>query len=67
MAKMSRSRWSVHSAKSKLGTVVERARWGEPQVVFKDGKQAVIVLSAAEYDRLRAQSAPKTRRFVRSR
>jgi prevent-host-death family protein len=66
MTEMSGSSWSVRSAKNKLGTVVERARWGDPQVVFKDGKKAVIVLSAVEYDRLRAQSAPKGRRFVRS-
>lgn len=49
---MSRSSWSVQDAKNSFSAVVEAAR-REPQTVTKHGKPAVVVVDAAEYDRLR--------------
>lgn len=49
---MSGSTWSVQDAKNHFSAVVDAAG-REPQVVTKHGRRAVVVLSAAEYDRLR--------------
>lgn len=44
--------WSLHDAKNKFSAVVEAAQAGEPQLVTKRGKAAVVVLSAREFQRL---------------
>jgi antitoxin Phd len=44
--------WSVQEAKNRFSAVVEAAR-REPQIVTKHGKPAVVILDAAEYQRLR--------------
>ena len=49
---MSGSTWSVQDAKNRFSAVVEAAR-REPQTVTKHGKPAVVVVDAAEYERLR--------------
>ncbi len=45
--------WSVQDAKDQFSKVVEAAR-RSPQTVTKHGKPAVVVVAAAEYERLRA-------------
>jgi prevent-host-death family protein len=44
--------WSLQDAKNRFSEVVNAARH-EPQTVTKHGKPAVVVLDAAEYERLR--------------
>lgn len=44
--------WSLQDAKNKFSAVVDAAQGGEPQRVTKRGVDAVVVLSAAEYERL---------------
>ena len=50
---MRSSTWSLQDAKSRFSAVVEAASDGKPQVVTKHGKPAVVVVAAAEYERLR--------------
>jgi prevent-host-death family protein len=49
---MPRHSWSVQDAKNQFSAVVEAARRG-PQTVTKHGKPAVVVVDAADYERLR--------------
>lgn len=49
---MSKPTWSVQDAKNSFSAVVEAAQ-REPQTVTKHGKPAVVVVDAAEYERLR--------------
>ena len=49
---MPRSSWSVQDAKNQFSAVVAAARRA-PQTVTKHGKRAVVVVDAADYDRLR--------------
>ena len=49
---MARRTWSVQDAKNRFSEVVNAAR-RQPQTVTKHGKPAVVVLDAAEYERLR--------------
>jgi prevent-host-death family protein len=44
--------WTLQDAKNKFSAVVEAAQLGEPQHVTKRGVDAVVVLSAQEYERL---------------
>ena len=48
---MSRSTWSVQDAKNRFSAVVEAAR-REPQTVTKHGKPTVVIVDAAEFERL---------------
>lgn len=48
---MSQRIWSVQDAKNRFSEVVNAARGG-PQTVTKHGKPAVVILDAAEYERL---------------
>jgi prevent-host-death family protein len=49
---MAGSTWSVQDAKNRFSAVIEAAR-REPQTVTKHGKPTVVVVDAAEYQRLR--------------
>jgi antitoxin Phd len=49
---MPRRSWSVQDAKNQFSAVVEAAR-SAPQTVTKHGKPAVVVVDAADYERLR--------------
>ena len=52
--------WTLQDAKNKFSAVVEAASKGEPQHVTKRGVEAVVVLSAEEYERLsRLDPKPK--------
>ena len=46
--------WTLQDAKNRFSAVVDAAMAGQPQQVTRRGKPAVVVLSAAEYARMRA-------------
>ena len=45
--------WSLQDAKNRFSAVVDAAAAGTPQRVIRRGRPAVVVLAAAEYERLR--------------
>jgi antitoxin Phd len=49
---MPRRSWSAKDAKNRFSAVVEAA-WHAPQTVTKHGKPGVVVVNAADYERLR--------------
>lgn len=57
--------WQLQSAKQRFSEVVERARREGPQLVTKHGRDAVVVLSVEEYEKLRA-GQPSLIEFLRS-
>lgn len=46
--------WPLQDAKNQFSKVVQKARSEGPQVVTLRGERAAVVLSAADYDALRA-------------
>ncbi len=48
---MSESSWTVAEAKAKLSEVIEKARKSGPQRITRHGKEAVVVVSAEEWNR----------------
>ena len=46
--------WQLQDAKNQFSRVVERAATEGAQVITKHGKPAAVVLSAADYEELRA-------------
>jgi prevent-host-death family protein len=46
--------WPLQDAKNQFSKVVQKARMEGPQIVTLRGERAAIVLSAADYDALRA-------------
>jgi prevent-host-death family protein len=46
-------RWRLQDAKARLSEVVRRARDHRPQRVTVHGRDAVVVVAAEDYDRLR--------------
>ena len=47
---MRRSVWSVQDAKAHFSELIDAALEGRPQRVTRHGKQAVVVVSAADFD-----------------
>ena len=45
--------WTLQDAKNRFSAVVDAAARGEPQKVTRRGKWVSVVLSAAEYERLK--------------
>lgn len=43
--------WSVANAKARFSELVERARTEGPQTVTRNGREAVVVVSAEEWQR----------------
>ncbi len=43
--------WTVAEAKAKLSQVIERAMAGAPQTITRNGRTAVVVVSADEWKR----------------
>lgn len=56
--------WQLHAAKQRFSELVERAQSEGPQVVTKHGREAVVVVSAADWERLRP--ADSLVEFIRS-
>ncbi|WP_426239493.1 type II toxin-antitoxin system Phd/YefM family antitoxin [Pararhizobium sp. DWP1-1-3] len=46
--------WQLQDAKNKFSKVIQKAEFEGPQVVTLRGKRTAIVLSAKEYDALKA-------------
>ncbi len=57
--------WQLQAAKQHFSELVERARNEGPQVVTKHGKDAVVVVSAEQYQRLRGDG-PNLIEIIRS-
>ena len=55
--------WQLQDAKNKFSALVDAALAGEPQRVTRDGQSAVVVLAAAEYERLRRLDKPHAQTF----
>jgi antitoxin Phd len=49
---MIENHWQLQDAKSKFSNLVEMAQHNGPQVVTKNGKDTVVVLSIDEYKKL---------------
>lgn len=47
--------WTVAQAKAKLSEVIEKARHQGPQTITKNGKNAVVVVDAALWERTQKQ------------
>lgn len=60
---MARTTWSVQDAKNRFSALVAAARRA-PQLVTKHGKPAVVVMDAAEYERLQLLRRAKAPSFV---
>jgi prevent-host-death family protein len=43
--------WTVAEAKAKLSEVIERAQSAGPQAITRNGRKAVVVVSAEEWER----------------
>ena len=52
-------KWQLQTAKSRFSTVVERAMSGKPQLVTKNGKPAVYVISVENYEKLKGRKSLK--------
>ena len=48
----SSQRWQLQAAKAQFSEVFRRARERAPQVVTKQGKEAVVILALEEFERL---------------
>lgn len=57
--------WSIREAKDRLSELVQAAQQS-PQAITKRGRQAVIVLSRNDYERLQRQLEPLTSFFARA-
>jgi prevent-host-death family protein len=57
--------WQIQTAKQRFSELVDRARREGPQVVTKHGRDAVVVMSVEEYERL-AGDRPGLVDFIRS-
>lgn len=56
--------WTLQDAKNRFSAVVDAALAGQPQEVSRRGKPAVVVLSAAEYTRMRQAAEAKRGSFI---
>jgi prevent-host-death family protein len=57
--------WQLHEAKARFSELVQKAIDEGPQTVTRHGKDAVVVLSAEEYARLR-EGWPSLKEFLMS-
>ncbi len=57
--------WQIQDAKNKLSEVIARAQKHGPQLITRHGEKAVVVVSYAEYERLR-KSQGKLSEFFRA-
>lgn len=51
-----KARWQLQTAKARFSELFRRARSEGPQWVTRQGKEAVVVLPAEEFERLSARS-----------
>jgi len=55
-ARVPQKRWQLQTAKAKFSELFRRARAEGPQWVTRQDKEAVVVLPAEEFERLRARA-----------
>jgi antitoxin Phd len=48
--------WQLHTAKACFSEVFQRARAEGPQTITRQGKEAVVIIPAEEFERLTARS-----------
>lgn len=60
---MARS-WQLQKAKARFSALIDTSAAEGPQIVTRHGRPAAIVLSPADYDRIRGR-APDFKRFLR--
>jgi prevent-host-death family protein len=58
--------WTVAEAKAKLSEVIERAQLGGPQTITKNGRTAVVVVAAEEWERKTKRTGNLAEFFVAS-
>ena len=58
--------WTVAEAKAKLSEVLEKAREDGPQTITKNGRVAVVVVSAEEWERKTRRSGNLAEFFAES-
>ncbi|MFQ8432541.1 type II toxin-antitoxin system Phd/YefM family antitoxin [Amaricoccus sp. W119] len=56
--------WTLQDAKNQFSAVVAAALAGQPQRVTRRGREAVVVVSAAQFDRLRRAAGAGEGSFV---
>lgn len=56
--------WTLQDAKNRFSAVVNAALAGQSQHVTRRGKPAVVVLSAADYDRMRQAAQDRRGSFL---
>ena len=56
--------WPLSQARSRFSEVVNAALAGEPQLITRRGKAAVVVIAAEGYERLRRLDRAKPPTFV---
>mgnify|MGYP001582544568 CR=1 FL=1 len=59
-----RDRWSLQDAKAQFSEVVRRTLDTGPQVVTRNGEDAVVVVSVREFDRLTRSPAASLARVL---
>ncbi len=52
-------KWQLQTAKSRFSTVVEKAMSGKPQLVTKNDKPAVYIISVENYEKLKGRKSLK--------
>lgn len=58
--------WQLQQAKQQFSEVVRRALEDGPQIVTRHGREAVVVVAAAEFRRARRGPAKDFKQFLRS-
>ena len=58
--------WTVAEAKAKLSEVIERAQKEGPQVITRNGRRAVVVVDADEWERRTKRSGSLAEFFAAS-
>jgi prevent-host-death family protein len=61
---MPRPSWSLQDAKNRFSAVVDAAVAGEPQLVTRYGRPAVVVVSADAFERMRQSERIAAPSFV---
>ncbi|TAN45958.1 MAG: type II toxin-antitoxin system Phd/YefM family antitoxin [Rhodospirillales bacterium] len=61
---MSRASWPLQDAKNSLSRLVAAAEKGEPQLVTKHGRPAVVVVEAHAFERMAANEKKNRPSFV---
>ncbi len=61
---MHHTTWRLQDAKAQFSAVVDAALNGEAQLVTRHGKNAVIVVAASEYERLRQGDRAQAPGFI---